>query len=191
MGKTFDDFLDNAGTPNPIHAHGMVVAHDMSGSFSVAANTLYATARAYPAGGTLAKVHFHITASTGGNFRAGLYDATSYTWPWPNALLTAWAAQTIANGDKQFTATDVLIGGLYWLAFVADTACTLAGQADSSFWQHGFPIFGVDLSASPPARRCSIVSSFTYAALPATFPALGSCSFRPDTPFAGPEITTP
>jgi len=105
------------------------------------------------------------TASLG---RAGIYadDGTIY----PGSKILEGGEQACSTtGMKESVISQTLDPGLYWLALVVSVACTVRACPIADL----IPILGLD-TALGTAQGNGWYVAFTYAALPATFPAGGT-----------------
>lgn len=136
---------------------------------AVAANTLYAVPFVAPGrGATLDRIAFNVTTLLAGNARCGIYDATSLTNLYPNALIEdGGSISTGTTGVKSTTISRALTPGkLYWAVFVADVAVTVRTHQAGTVSN----ILGFD-STLPNGGNRGLSVAFTFAALPSTFPA--------------------
>lgn len=133
-------------------------------------NRLYAMPFYSPRGGTLDRIGIQVTTlGASGAARLGIYSATSDTNLYPSTLvLDAGTISTATTGMKTLTISQALSANtLYWLVLVCGTAaCTIRSLAVGGVW----PIFGAT-NALATASGVGLYVAFTYAALPATFPA--------------------
>jgi hypothetical protein len=100
--------------------------------------------------------------------RIGIYQATSETNLYPNArIVDSGELDTSSAGIKSATISTTLQGGtLYWLVFVANNSlATISCLALANL----YPIFGLD-NAFSTTLGVGLSVSYTFAALPSTFP---------------------
>lgn len=140
---------------------------------AVVANTLYGVPFVAPArpGITLDRIAFNVTTLLAGNGRCGIYDATSDTNIYPNALIVdGGSLSTGTTGVKSTTISQALTPGkLYWAVYVGDAAATLRAH------QGGTATMILGTASSLPVNPFrDLEVAFTFAALPSTFPASGT-----------------
>ena len=114
---------------------------------------------------TLDRIAINVTTLTAGNARLGIYADDGNCYP-GSRILDAGAVDTGTTGVKALTISQVLTPGLYWLVLVSNAASTIRALSVGG----AIPILGLanDLSTAPGVGWSV---AFTYAALPATFPA--------------------
>lgn len=146
-------------------------------NISTSADTLRAVPFIVPRKITLDRIGLNVTGYGGGAYaRLGIYNDLG-TAP-DTLLLDAGAVSIDSTGLKTIVIDRTLNPGIYWLTFVTSSGLvTLAGSASGNV----LPVLGfgaTDLSQT----YNGYTAPFTYAALPATFPAmttavLGACVF--------------
>ena len=135
---------------------------------SAVANTIYAIPFFAPArGGTLDRIAIHNT-TTSGSVRLGIYAATSGTNIYPSALTVAGSEITLSGtGVNAATISQALNpGGLYWaVALFSSTPTVYIVDVYSML-----PVMGMAEPTSAIYCYALLTASYTYAALPSTFP---------------------
>lgn len=151
---------------------GQIGQSDISASgATIVENRLYFMPFWSPRRRTYDEIGVYVHTGAGGAFEArlGIYDSTVNGEP--NSLVLDGGAFSVAtNGAKSVAISQELIGyRLYWLAMVSDGAPVTRGL---NVPEAGSPYIGRnDLGASARAVR-QIYGTHTFAALPATAPAL-------------------
>lgn len=133
---------------------------------ALTANRLYAIpfVASHRAGCALDRVAINVTTGSSGNVRLGIYtDSSGY----PDALLLdCGTGSTTSTGVVSKTIAQALTpGGLYWLVAVFDATPTIRTIPVNSC-SHAL---GFDNTLGT-AGNCGLYVSFSYAALPGTFP---------------------
>lgn len=127
------------------------------------------------------------TAGTATNVRMGIYAATSLANIYPGSLLfDSGAIATTTTGVKAASSTLVLEQGrLYWACFVqgGTTAATFRALALAG----ARPALGLDV-AMGTAPGVGLTVAFTFAALPASFPAGAAVLSAVPIPALGLEL---
>lgn len=170
VAKSLHSFrhVSGGGGISAYYCAGVEGGYFISSSPTPSANVLRAFPLiAPPRASTLDRIAVNVTSLAAGNCRLGIYEATSDTNLYPNALLVdSGALSTGTTGVKEATIdVDLEPGALYWVAHVGDAVPTFRGQWISGAMQ----IFGVSsgLGTSP---QVGLSVSYTYGALPSTFP---------------------
>ncbi len=114
---------------------------------------------------TIDRIAVNVTTLLAGNVRLGIYNDNGNLFP-GTRLLDAGASSTATTGVKAITINQTLTPGLYWLVSVGSSAPTIRCFAVASM----IPIMGYDNTLGT-APGLYYTNAFTYAALPATFPA--------------------
>lgn len=130
-------------------------------------DTLYAVPYLEVRGGTLDRIGIYLSGAAAGNFRLGIYRATSFTNLYPNNLVLDAGVVTFAAGLRAATIAQALQPNtLYWLALLAEStpanppyALDLGGTLPMLGWTNTFT----------SQTWCSVAQA--YGALPATFTA--------------------
>lgn len=138
-----------------------------------AIGTLFALPFAVPRGGTLDRIAFQVTTlAASGTGRCGIYQATSDTNVYPNALIVdSGSLSTASTGLKSATISQALTANtLYWFVYLAGTAaatirCMALGGVRA--------FMGID-NAIGAAPGFGITVAQAFGSLPATFPAGGT-----------------
>lgn len=126
-------------------------------------------------GGTLDRLGFNVTSVgvAGSALRIGIYDTTSDTNLYPNALVVdGGEVATDAGSTKTVTISVTLTAGkLYWFVVLANAASTssLRGIAVAGM----LPILGCG-NTFPTTTQWGWTVARAYGALPANYPAAGS-----------------
>lgn len=140
----------------------------------ISANTLYAWCFVAPANvGSIDQIDFYESGVVAGNARFGIYHAKSSTNLYPGALVTgsdSGSLSTGTTGSKTKAYAPALVlqpGSIYWGAFVADAAANIHRCTSPNA-----KMFGAPLASSDTRPYSNVITvAFTYAALPANFPA--------------------
>ena len=152
--------LNNGLRTNAYHVGGFGIA---SGTFAIAADTLYAIPFYVGKAVTVTRIGINVTTTgAAANARLGIYQLEDGE---PTALvLDAGTVSVGTTGEKEATISEALSPGLYMLAVVADGAVTLTGFTPTSTTI--YHVMGLDAlnDFTEGASR-----SFTYAALPDPF----------------------
>ena len=152
--------LNNGLRTNAYHVGGFGIA---SGTFAIAADTLYAIPFYVGKAVTVTRIGINVTTTgAAANARLGIYQLEDGE---PTALvLDAGTVSVGTTGEKEATISEALSPGLYMLAVVADGAVTLTGFTPTSTTI--YHVMGSDALGdfTEGASR-----SFTYAALPDPF----------------------
>jgi len=136
---------------------------------ALTANRLYAMPFVCPKGITIDRIGVYVSTLLAGAARLGIYaDAGGANTCYPGALLLdAGTIDTGSTGVKSISISQALAANtLYWLVLVANAAPSI----------YCIPVAGVinmlgHSSALGTAQNAGLYVSFTYAALPATFPS--------------------
>jgi hypothetical protein len=132
---------------------------------AVTANRLYAFPFICPKQITLDRIAINVTTLLAGNARLGIYNDSGNCYP-GSLILDAGAVSTGTIGIKSLTISQSLTAGLKWLVLVASAAVTLRSFAITGLK----PILGWDNTLPAAVPGVGYYVSFTYAALPATYP---------------------
>ena len=124
-------------------------------------------------GGTIDRIAVNVTTlAASGVMRCGIYDSTSDTNLYPNALiLDSGELSTASTGVKSATVSQALTAGkLYWFVTLTGTAApTLRALAATDLHS----IFNLDNTlGTAPGRYLQV--ALAYGALPSTFTASAS-----------------
>ena len=114
---------------------------------------------------TLDRIAINVTTGTAGLIRLGIYNDDGNLYP-SSLVLDAGEVSTGTAGVKTLTINQTLAPGLYWLALVNNAASTIRALALGGC----MAILGLDATLST-APGVGWSAAFTYAALPASFPA--------------------
>lgn len=153
--------------PNRYYIAGMDSQGALGAPAAVAANTLYALPLMVGRGGTIDSVGVNVsTAVNSSNVRMGIYRNLNGI---PGTLLLdLGTVATTPAGFREITGLSLkLQPGLHWLAAVFSHTPTVRQVAQANI----MGILGVD-NAATTAVGSGYTASFTYAVLPAIFPAL-------------------
>ena len=154
--------------PNRYYIAGMDAQGALGALTAVTANTLYALPIMIGRGGTIDSVGVNVsTTVNSSNVRMGIYRNLNGI---PGTLISDLGTVGTSNpaGFKEITGLSIrLQPGLHWLTAVFSHAPTLRTVSQTSM----MGVFGVD-NAATTAVGTGYTSAFTYAALPATFPAV-------------------
>jgi hypothetical protein len=120
---------------------------------------------------TLDRLSFEVTTGggAGSKARCGLYNATSLKNLYPSSLIVDGNEfdTTVGNeGNKASTIAVTLSPGTYWFAYLAGTT----GPSVRTLSAGGREASGMAVDNTLSQMWLQIVLSFTYAALPSTFP---------------------
>ena len=135
---------------------------------ALTANQLYATPFFTPVARTVTKIAIHVTTlGSGANARLGIYadDGTVY----PGSLVADCGVVSMAStGLKEITGLNITLNAntLYWLCLVPSVAATISAVTAGAHWS----LLGYGTALNVVGAAYWRVA-FTYAALPATFPA--------------------
>jgi len=134
---------------------------------TLVANRLYAVPFFTPIARTVTRIAIHVTTAVAGNARLGIYQDNGSIYP-GSLVIDAGTVDTSTTGLKAITGLSVSFSAntLYWMVLVSDGTATLAATDSPSTW--GLLGFNTAFNLSEP--NCYYVS-FTYDALPATYPA--------------------
>jgi len=145
---------------------------DGFGSTSLPIDTLHTIPFVSPRGGTLDRIGFSVATGGGAGSvaRAGIYQATSDTDPYPSArIVDGGEFVTTSTGVKAATISVVLEPDiLYWAVLLGGVAAPTVTNFFSTTWA-GMSVLGMASTFATP--HLSFTRLFTYAALPSTFPA--------------------
>jgi hypothetical protein len=152
-----------------------VTSHDGAGfgNSTYATGTFFATPFISPRGGTIDRIGFCVSAGVGSSLaRVGLYQATSATDPYPNALVVDGGQQDCSTGTTKSSTISVVLSPttLYWAVLLSGTAAPNLVNIFSTSWATMGTPMGIApaLNLSAPIR---FERTQTYGALPSTFPA--------------------
>lgn len=141
-------------------------------TFSFDANTMYFYRMTAPGPMTINRARIHVTtAAASSNARLGIYSSGSDTLP--DELIADWGeVSTATTGRKAIVGlTTEIPRGDYWLvvAFSANVSCWTITMIELGGPHSIFPANSAETWVSQNIR-----SSFTYAALPSSSPAIAS-----------------
>ena len=115
---------------------------------------------------TLDRIAINVTAAAAGSARLGIYNDGGNLYP-SSLVLDAGEVSTGTTGVKALTIINqTLAPGLYWLVLVSNAASTIRALALGGC----MAILGLDATLGT-APGVGWSATFTYAALPASFPA--------------------
>lgn len=133
---------------------------------AIVANRLYAIPFVVPKQIKIDRIAINVTTNSTGNARLGIYDDSGSLYP-TRLIIDAGEITTSTTGVKSITLSNlVLMPGLKWLVVVGNGGPTLRSFAVASM----LPVMGF-ASTLPTAANLGLYVSFTYAALPTTFPS--------------------
>jgi hypothetical protein len=149
-----------------VFPHGTYVA------MTLAANLLYAVPFVSPVTRTATRIACHVPTAVAGSIRLGIYQDNGLVHP-GSLILDAGIVDTGTVGFKEITGTSVPINAntLYWLVLVANATPGVAAHTVGTSWS--LLGYSASLITAGPAHW---TVSFTFDALPATFPAGASPS---------------
>jgi hypothetical protein len=133
---------------------------------ALTANRLYAMPLLVPKAITLDQIGVYVSTLLAGAARLGIYSDNGNVYP-GSLVLDAGTIDTGATGAKKIAINQALsTPGLYWMTLVANAAPSI----------YCIPVAGVinilgHSNALGTAQNCGLYAAFTYAALPASFPA--------------------
>jgi len=131
---------------------------------ALTANRLYAIPFVVSKRTVLDRIAINVTTAGTGNARLGIYEDLG-TYP-SKLLLDAGAISIATTGVKSVTISHVLTNGLKWLVIVSNGTPTIRSFAVASL----SPVLGYGNTLGT-APNLGLYTAFTYAALPASFPA--------------------
>jgi len=131
---------------------------------ALTANRLYALPFIVPAGMTIDRIAINVTTLGTGNARLGIYE-DSGLYP-ATRTLDAGEVSIASTGVKSITISQALTPGHKWLVVVSNGTPTIRTFAVASL----IPVLGYN-NTLPVTPNLAIYGAYTYAALPATFPA--------------------
>ncbi len=148
----------------PARAYGNHAAVSLNGSI------LYAFRERMDASHTIDRIGLQVaTAAAGGSLaRVGIYDCPDEDGdPYPGALLVDSGSFAIDTTGQKIATVSLAVqaGRTYWFAYAANVGATVRGLAVTQL----DPWLGFDSTWATAASY--IGATFTYAALPATYPA--------------------
>ena len=130
-------------------------------------------------GGTLDRIAMNVSTGVAGNARIGIYDSTSDTNLYPNALIVDSGVIDVTTAEVKSVIISTVLdpNKLYWFVVLSDVAPTLRGMNGGSI----SAVMGIT-SAIGVTMDMFLSVSQTYGALPATFPAGGGMNAGGVTP---------
>lgn len=134
---------------------------------ALTANRLYATPFICPTAITIDRIGLNVTTLLAGKARVGIYtDSAMY----PSGLVSGTDAAELDTGTAGVKSNTISVGlsanTLYWLAICTNAGVTVRCFAVASM----LPILGLS-NALGTAQYLGMYASYTYAALPANYPA--------------------
>jgi hypothetical protein len=157
--NAFSDGVGGGFIGNTMYVMGGRNAMNTSNPFGITANESFKIGST-PVAQTFTKIQLNYNeGSPSGNVRLGVYSDSSG----PATLVVDAGAVAIANGWVSISglSQSLTVGTRYWLAYVQDTSKHVS-------YTGGEP-------KSPTALTAHCFASFTYGALPGTFPASPTC----------------
>ena len=173
--------MDTARAGTRYYYAGMYGSYAAMGMFQYNANVINAVPVVFARDTTLVGLHVQVIGAAALKvIRLGIYDSindASNLYP-NNLILDAGTVSTTLVAFVSIAINQTLTGGkLYWLASVSDAAPVTQCPERYTMW----PILGWDatLSGAGGGNRGGRAwyAPFVYAALPATFPTVGSAIF--------------
>ena len=124
-------------------------------------------------GGTLDRIAMNVSTGVAGNARIGIYNSTSDTNLYPNALIVDSGVIDVTTAAVKSVIISTVLdpNKLYWFVVLSDVAPTLRGMNAGSVGT----FMGIT-SAIGGTMDMYLNVGLTYGALPATFPAGGGMS---------------
>lgn len=132
----------------------------------------------FPRLGTVDRIAFEVTSALSGNGRAGLYLPKSSTNAYPGSLLVDGGEFSVSSiGVKAATVDTPITDGLLWAVYTQSAAAGIRALLRANV----APLLGM-ASTMGTTWRSTLTVTFTYGALPSTFPA--SATFDPASDLA-------
>lgn len=153
---------------NARYNNGLAVV-STSTTTAIVINSLRAYPINIPRVMSIDRIAVHITTGTTGNIRLGIYNDNGSGLPGTLALDSGNMAIT-GTGVLTATVSITLQPGVYWLAYVTDTANTLAGFAASGPFLN---VLGFGSASFNAGIGNMVLVAHTFGALPDPFGAAG------------------
>ena len=155
------------------------------GNVTPAQDTLWAIPILIPEDNTYDTIAISLEGTSGSSVvRLGIYDDDGDLYP-DNLIVDAGETSTATGeglGMKTKTISEALTAGLYWLVYLAGSGTPVV----RGFSSRGLlPILGGSNIAPATTNGCAWTVSYSYAALPATFPGSASVDTSAGIPFVG------
>lgn len=170
----FDFYKHVGSTDDRYYLGGCNSGHSLS-TAALTVGTLYAVPFVHGGGGIIDRIAFAVTTggSAGSVARVGIYKSISRTNLYPgDRVLDGGEQSTTSTGLKSATVDQKLIPGhLYWLVYLAGVAAPTVRIINPG---GGPQILGIDNTFAATGIGLGWSVAFSYAALPATFPAGGT-----------------
>lgn len=165
MPRGFVDLFRRIGsTPNRWYCAGQANALALT-TVAPTANNLRALPFFTPKKISLDQIAINVTTLIAGKARLGIYNDDGTVYP-GTLLLDGGEVDTGTAGVKALAISQTLTAKLYWLVHVGNAAPTLRAVATGGL-RH---ILGLD-SGLGTAPGVGYTATFTYAALPASYPS--------------------
>jgi hypothetical protein len=158
------DYVRKEGTTNYEAWYTSPVTGTALTTGALTANRLYAIPFIVSKRTVSDRIAINVTTAGTGNARLGIYEDIG-TYP-SKLLLDAGAISIASTGIKSATISHVLMPGLKWLVVVSNGTPTIRSFAVASM----VPILGFN-NTLPITPNLGLYVTFTYAALPITFPS--------------------
>jgi len=132
------------------------------------ANMIFAIPFAVVDAITVTRMAIHVTSAYAGSARLGIYSDDGNLYP-SALVIDAGTVDVSTTGLKEIVSmsTGLSAGSLYWLVIVSDTTPYMASIISSSIWS----LLGFEPTSLNDMGYYMWTVAFTFAALPATFPA--------------------
>lgn len=150
-----------------------------SATLATAAGTLYAVPLIAPRFASIDRITYEVQTAggAGGVGRQGIYQATSETNPYPNALIVDGGEHVVTSTGWKVTTVSVALEPdvLYWgvVLFGTNAPTVRTYPAQEAVWS---PI-GYEIVSLPTNLDVMFTRTQAYGALPGTFPASPATSF--------------
>jgi hypothetical protein len=135
---------------------------------TLVASRLFAFPFIVPKTITLDRIAINVYTAGTGNARMGIYRNSESLGLYPDQLVLDSGEVSIAStGVKSVTINQQLTAGLYWLVIVSNGVPVVRGCAILGIT----PLLGYTSALGAEGAAVGLYVSFTYAALPTTFPS--------------------
>jgi len=166
-GETIDENIRKIGTTQYESWYTPICSTTALTTGALTANRFYAFPFIVPKTMTLDRIAINVTTAGTGNARLGIYTSSVSLGLFPDQkILDAGEISIASTGIKSITISQQLTAGMYFLVIVSNGTPTIRCHALIGI----MPLLGYTSSLGAEVAAVGLYVSFTYAALPTTFP---------------------
>ena len=166
-GGTIDENIRKIGTTQYESWYTPICSTTALTTGALTANRFYAFPFIVPKTMTLDRIAINVTTAGTGNARLGIYTSSVSLGLYPDQkVIDAGEVSIASTGIKSITISQQLTAEMYWLVLVSNGTPTIRCHALIGI----MPLLGYTSSLGAEIAAVGLYVSFTYAALPTTFP---------------------